>query len=144
MANILLSGPAGASKSAVARQIIEDDPGLVLQADFTALNVAISGAVRDPSTGRYPERDGRLNPTTEYLRRTLVRSAVERGIRVVATNSDGDPTRRAFLLEQLGEGAEERIIDPGRDVVRARLSDEITGELGSSCENAIERWYSRL
>ena len=40
-------------------------------------------------------------------------------------------SRRAFLLEQLGDGAEERKIDPGREVVRARLSDAITGELGS-------------
>ena len=144
MANILLSGPAGASKSAVARQIISDDPGLVVQADFQSIHVAISGAVRDPSTGLYPVRDGRLNPLTEYLRRTLITTAVARGIRIVGTNSDGDPTRRAFLLEQLGDGAEERIIDPGREVVRARLSDAITGELGSACEGAIDRWYGRF
>ena len=62
----------------------------------------------------------------------------------MGTNSDGDPTRRAFLLEQLGDGAEERIIDPGREVVRARLSDAITGELGSACEGAIDRWYGRF
>ena len=142
--NILLSGPAGSSKSAVARQIIEDDPGLVVQADFQSIHSAVSGSVRDPSTGLYPERDGRLNPLTEYVRRATITAAVERGIRVVATNSDGDRTRRAFLLDQLGDGAEERIIDPGREVVRARLSDNITGELGSACESAIERWYSRL
>lgn len=143
MANILLSGPAGASKSAAARQIISDDPGLVVQADFQSIHVAISGAVRGPD-GRYPVRDGRLNPLTEFLRRATITAAVARGIRVVATNSDGDPTRRAFLLEQLGEGAEERIIDPGREVVRARLADSITGELGSECANAVERWYSRI
>ena len=143
MANILLSGPAGASKSAVARQIISDDPGLVVQADFQSIHVAISGAVRDPSTGLYPVRDGRLNPLTEYLRRTLITTAVARGIRVVATNSDSDISRRAFLLEQLGPGATERVIDPGKSVVVARLSDSITGQLGESCSGAIDRWYGR-
>ena len=142
--NILISGPAGSSKSAVARQIIEDDPGLVVQADFQQIHVALSGAVRDPSTGLYPERDGRLNPLTEYVRRAVITGAVARDIRVIVTNSDGDPARRAFLLEQLGDGATERVVDPGREVVRARLSDSITGELSGACGEAVDRWYGRL
>ena len=142
--NILISGPAGSSKSAVARQIIEDDPGLVVQADFQSIHSAVSGSVRDPSTGLYPERDGRLNPLTEYVRRAVITGAVARDIRVIVTNSDGDPERRAFLLEQLGAGATERVVDPGREVVRARLSDSITGQLSGACENAVDRWYGRL
>ena len=142
--NVLISGPAGSSKSAVARQIIEDDPGgLIVQADFQSIHVALSGAVRGPD-GRYPERDGRLNPLTEFVRRAVITGAVARDIRVIITNSDGASTRRAFLLEQLGEGATERVVDPGREVVRARLADSITGELSGACEGAIERWYGRL
>ena len=51
----------------------------------------------------------------------------------MATNSDSDISRRAFLLEQLGPGATERVIDPGKSVVVARLSDSITGQIGESC-----------
>ena len=142
--NILISGPAGSSKSAVARQIIADDPGLVVQADFQSIHSAVSGSVRDPSTGLYPGARRRLNPLTEYVRRAVITGAVARDIRVIVTNSDGDPERRAFLLEQLGAGATERVVDPGREVVRARLSDSITGQLSGACENAVDRWYGRL
>ena len=69
--------------------------------------------------------------------------AVNRDIAVIATNSDGDPERRAFLLGQLGAGAVERIVDPGRNIVEARLSDPETGVLSSECDQAIGRWYSR-
>ena len=61
-----------------------------------------------------------------------------------ATNSDGDSARRAFLLGELGTGAIERIVDPGRDIVSARLADPETGELSAECGAAIERWYGRL
>ena len=143
MPGILLSGPAGASKSAVARQIIEDDPGLVIQADFQQLHVAISGAVRGPD-GRYPVRDGRLNPITEYVRRAAITGALARDIKVILTNSDGAPARRRSLLELLGPGATERIVDPGIDVVQARLSDPVSGELSDECGRAINRWYGRV
>ena len=53
------------------------------------------------------------------------------------------PERRAFLLGQLGAGATERIVDPGRNIVEARLSDPETGVLSSECDSAIGRWYSR-
>ena len=63
---------------------------------------------------------------------------------MIATNSDGDPARRAFLLGQLGTGALERVVDPGRDIVAARLADPSTGELSDECGDAIDRWYGRL
>ena len=63
---------------------------------------------------------------------------------MIATNSDGDLARRAQLLSQLGPGATERIVDPGRDVVAARLSDPETGELSEACDSAIGRWYGRV
>ena len=70
--------------------------------------------------------------------------AVARDVDVIATNSDGDPDRRRFLLSELGPGATERIVDPGREVVAARLADPSTGELSGECEAAIGRWYERL
>ena len=95
------------------------------------------------ASGRYPLRDEGLLPLTEYVRRAIITGAVARDIAVIATNSDGDPERRAFLLGQLGAGATERIVDPGRNIVEARLSDPETGVLSSECDSAIGRWYSR-
>ena len=142
MPSILLSGPAGAAKSAMARRLFEERTGLVVIADFQALYAALTGDVRGPD-GRFPLRDERLLPLTEYARRSVVTGAVNRDISVVATNSDGDPARRAFLLEQLGAGAVERIVDPGRTIVSARLADPETGALSAECEGAINRWYQR-
>ena len=145
--NILLSGPAGSSKSAVARQIIEDDPGLVVQADFQSIHSAVSGSVRDPSTGLYPERDGRLNPLTEYVR-SVRRNHWRRWQR--GHQSHWRPIQmeirrgERFFLDQLGEGAEERIIDPGREVVTK--SSWRTESLVSCRALAIRRsssWYSK-
>ena len=128
MASLLLSGPAGAGKSQAARRLRDESPDLTVLADFQSLYAAISGDTRGPD-GRFPLRDDRLLPTVEYLRRAVITAAVNRDIDVIATNSDGDPDRRAMLLGQLGAGATERIVDPGREVVAARLSDPETGEL---------------
>ena len=111
-------------------------------ADFQSLYAALTGDSRGPD-GRFPLRDERLLPATEHLRRAVIGAAVSRGLRVIATNSDGDPGRRAFLLGELGAGASERIVDPGRDVVAARLSDPETGELSDECDAAMSRWYTR-
>ena len=143
MANTLISGPAGSGKSAVAKTLVALAEGPVVMADFQQLYVAISGDERLPD-GRYPPRDERLLPTVEYLRQTLITSAVERDIEVIATNSDGDPERRAFLLGLLGPGASETVVDPGKDVVRARLADSLTFTLSIDCEQAVSRWYDRL
>ena len=143
MPSILLSGPAGAAKSALARQLLRDNPELAAIADFQAVYAALTGDLRGPD-GRYPLRDERLLPLTEYVRRAIITGAITREIDVIATNSDGDPARRAFLLGQLGAGATERIVDPGRAIVAARLSDPATGELSGECDAAIGRWYGRL
>lgn len=146
MASTLISGPAGAGKCAVARQLREDwlaeggEP--VALADFQSLYAAVAGDQRGPD-GRFPLRDERLLPVVEYLRRALLTAARERGLRIIATNSDGDPERREFLLRELGEGAQERVVDPGEDVVRARLSDPTTGTLSEECTAAANRWYRR-
>ena len=140
MASVLLSGPAGANKSALARQLLAENPALAVIADFQLVYRALTDVERGRD-GRYPLRDERLLPLTEYVRRALITGAVQRDIDVIATNSDGDPERRAFLLSQLGEGATERIVDPGRVIVEARLSDPHTGELSAACAAAVSRWY---
>ena len=142
MASLLLSGPAGAGKSQVARSVREESTEPTVLADFQSIYAALAGDVRGPD-GRYPLRDDRLLPITEYVRRAIVTAAVARQIRVIATNSDGDPDRRAFLLGELGDGATERVVDPGRDVVAARLGDPVTGEISPECDAAINRWYGR-
>ena len=146
MSGLLISGPAGSSKSAIARQQLEDwqaEGRLAVAADFQALYAALTLAVRGPD-GRFPLRDDRLLSVTEYIRSVLVRTATERGISVVLTNSDGDPDRRQDLLARIGAPAAERIVDPGEQTVRARLSDPVTGELSSDCQQAIARWYGRI
>ena len=143
MAGILLSGPAGSAKSALAWRLLADHPQLAVVADFQAVYAALTLVERDRN-GRYPLRDDRLLPTVEYVRRAIISGAIAREIDVVATNSDGDPARREFLLGQLGPGAVERVIDPGRAIVAARLSDPQTGELSDECGQALHRWYGRL
>ena len=142
MAGILLSGPAGAAKSALARRLLVDHPQLAVLADFQLVYRALTDDERGRD-GRYPVRDERLLPTAEYVRRAIITAAVARDIDVIATNSDGDPERRAFLLAQLGEGAVERVVDPGENIVRARLSDAATGILSDDCDQAVRRWYRR-
>ena len=39
---------------------------------------------------------------------TIIGAALDRGVDVVTTNSDGSPERRALLLSRLGPGAVER------------------------------------
>ena len=143
MASELISGPAGGGKSQVVRQRLADNPGAIA-IDFQSIYRALAQDVRDPDTGLYPQRRSELLPITEYLRRAALSAARAREIDVIATNSDGTPERRAFLLAELGEGATETIVNPGRSVVRARLADSVSGDLSSACDSAIERWFSNV
>ena len=142
---VLLSGPAGAGKTQLARELLDQfqQPGVV--ADFQSIYAALLLLVRD-SNGRYPPRletQGYALAIAEYVRRAIITAATENQIEVVVTNSDGNPTRRNFLLGQMGSGSIERVIDPGIDVVKSRLADA-SGLLSVQCNDAINRWYGRL
>ena len=145
MAGILLSGPAGAGKTDLARELLNQfqQPGVV--ADFQSIYAALLLLVRD-SSGRYPQRlatQSHALAIAEYVRRAIMTVALENDVSIVVTNSDGDPTRRNFLLGQMGPGAVERVINPGIDVVRERLAD-VDGLLSVQCGDAINRWFGRL
>lgn len=140
--NVLLSGPAGASKSQEARERLRTASEPTIAADFQSITAALLLLERD-SEGRYPVRPEWVLPLAEYTRRAVIMGARGRDIAIVATNSDGDPERRRLMLELLGPDSEEEIIDPGEDVVRARLSNRRSGRLGKDCEKALGRWYLR-
>ena len=90
MAGILLSGPAGAGKSAVARRLWLEYPGTAALADFQSVYAALTGDARGPD-GRYPLRNPALLPLVEYTRRAIITGAVNREIFVIATNSRRQP-----------------------------------------------------
>ena len=110
--------------------------------DFQSLYAALLLLERQ-ANGCYPPREPRHQfalPLTEYIRRAALTAANNREIQVVLTNSDSDPGRRAELVGLLKAGAVETVIDPGRDIVEARLSDA-DGVLSDDCADAIRRWF---
>ena len=143
MAGLLISGPAGAGKSAAAR-LERQQRGQAVVADFQAIYAAL-GLQERMEGGRYPERDVQdayLLPLSEYVRRAIITGALGRELFVIVTNSDGAPERRQELLGLIGAGSTERVIDPGRAEVVSRLS--VDGVLSQQCGQAIDRWYGRL
>ena len=143
MPNTLLSGPAGSGKSQIARALLRNATEPAIAADFQSVVVALLLLERG-SDGLYPIRPDWVLPIAETVRQSIITAANERGINLVVTNSNGDQLRRRLLLDRIGENAVERVVDPGESIVRARLSDPVTGALSGPCSGAIARWYSRL
>ena len=149
MAGLLISGPAGAGKSEAARAARDAMSGPAVILDFQTIYAALLGLERGPD-GRFPPRldsDSFAIPLTEYVRTAAVTGALGRDISVIQTNSDGDPARRRALLDRLGPGAAERIVDPGEPEVTRRLSRARPGGgrgLSSQCKKAVGRWFGRL
>ena len=145
MASILLSGPAGANKSGEARRLLAAATVPTIMIEFQELYASCLGIRRNPETGRYPARrpqDAYALPMAEYLRQAAITGAIAQELDILLTNADGDTDRRAFLLQRLGPGATERVIDPGIEVVTERLS--VDGTLDPDCASAISRWFGRL
>ena len=143
MAGLLISGPAGSGKTALALSEKEARPEAVIL-DFQSIYAALLGLTRGPN-GRFPERQGSdayVMPLTEYTRRVALTGALERELFPIVTNSDGSPERRSFLLGLMGPDATEKVVDPGIRIVSERLSVE--GTLSPNCKEAINRWYGRL
>ena len=141
--SILLSGPAGSGKSQAARKLLAEASGPTVAADFQSIVAALLLQERGPD-GKFPARPDWVLPMAEYLRRVVLTEARERGIPVVATNSDGSPDRRKFLLGKLGPQAREKVLDPGEEIAKSRLADPQTGELSEDCTKAVGRWYGRI
>ena len=143
MAGILLSGPAGGGKSQLARELLRQSGEPYVAADFQQIVAALLLQERGPD-GKYPLRPDYVLPLAEFVRQSIISGANTRQLNIVATNSDGDPARRSYLLGLLGSDSSERLVDPGRDVVIARLADTVSGELSDDCGQAIDRWYGRV
>lgn len=138
---MLIQGPAGGAKSQVAAEMLEAGEVQVL-ADTTALWVALSGVTRGLD-GRYPVRDDD-DPALAvalYVQTVAVRRGLEDGADVAVTTSRrGQEARWQRLADGAGTRFVVRTVDPGQDVVRARLADP-DGTLSDPCAKAIARWY---
>ena len=138
----LLEGPAGSGKSQLARDMKR--AGQVdFIADVTALWVALTGVIRDATTGKYPVRNDN-DPALRaalYLQATLARYTLREDLNCVVTTSQRNQVRRwQDLAAEYQAALTVQTVDPGEEVVRERLADE-DGTLSPECETAIGRWY---
>ena len=138
----LLRGPGGGGKSALARRRL-DDGDVDLQADYTALWAALRGVERGPD-GRYPDRldSDPAVPLASYIKATVARDALRRGLRVLVTSSRRDDEAHwRDIAAAAGAEFVTETVDPGRDVIAARLADPETGQLSAACASVLSRWY---
>ena len=144
MAGLLISGPAGAGKSAEGKRLLSEATEPTILVEFQEILAFLLGLRRDPTTNRYPERrpqDAYAIPLAAAIRRFTIVEAVDQNIYTIASNSDGDPARRAGLVRILGLGATELIIDPGYAAIVENLS--IEGVFSEQCQEAANRWFER-
>ena len=143
---IRLAGPAGAGKSGRSRRMLAGgEADLVV--DFTALYVALAGVERD-GEGRYPVREDSdpLLPLVHAVRAFVTAEALRRGFRTLRTSSssaDADADADRATAKRHGAEYRQIVVDPGEDVIRARLADPETGEVSAQCSTAMQRWYRR-
>ena len=142
MGSTLVSGPPASGKSQRARELLAAAPrGVIIE--FQPIYAMLVGQERSPATGRYPPRPEERSYAlglSEYIRRAAISGAIAEGLDVIATQTSGEPERRAFLLSLLGEGSVEEVLDPGRAVVENRLRGP-DGVLSDQCGRALDSWY---
>ncbi|MCY4360810.1 MAG: hypothetical protein OXE42_01295 [Gammaproteobacteria bacterium] len=140
---LLIEGPAGGGKSELLRELLAAGE-IDLAADITELWAAVGGYERDPATGKYPvrrENDPALS-AARYLQTVAAGFGLREGYKVAVSTSQRDQVSRwAEVATRHNSGMSVRTVDPGREVVAARLSDPVTGELSADCDAAISRWY---
>lgn len=139
---VLIEGPAGGGKSDLARELLESGE-VDLLADVTELWAATGGYTRGPD-GKYPVRtepDPALS-MGRFLQYVAVGFALREGYKILATTSQRDQTEKwQAVANRYNAPLSVRTVDPGREVVEARLRDPVTGELDPECESALSRWY---
>ena len=100
MEAVLISGPAGAGKSQVAQQMLDENPGAVI-ADFQSVYVALTGVTRGID-GTFPLRIRSLLPLTQRIKQTIISDALEDQVRLLlVTNSDRDEKVRKRILSHM-------------------------------------------
>ena len=137
----LIQGPAGGGKSQYLKAMQaagEVDVAL----DVTGIWATTGGYERGPD-GKFPVRAD-TDPAlfmARYLQTVGTGFALREGYETaVTTSSAGQTGRWAALAAEHGAEFSVRTIDPGIDVVSARLADP-DGELSDECGAAISRWY---
>lgn len=139
----LIEGPAGGGKSEVLRELLAAGE-VDVAADITAMWTAVGGYERDPATGKYPvraENDPALH-MARYLQTVAAGFALREGYKIAVTTSQRDRVERwRSVANRHDSPLSVRTVDPGREIVEARLADPVTGELSDECEAAIARWY---
>ena len=139
----LIEGPAGGGKSELLREMLAAGE-IDVAADITALWAATGGHERDPATGKYPvraETDPALH-TARYLQTVTAGFALREGYKVAVTTSRrGEIEKWTAVANRYDSPLRIQTVDPGREIVTARLSDPVTGNLSDECDTAIGRWY---
>ena len=141
MSLYLVQGPAGGGKSQFVAEMLAAGE-ISIFSDITALWAALSGAVRGPD-GLYPVRldDDPALEIAQYVQAVAVRQALDLDHDVAVTTSRrGQESRWQRLADSAARAFTVRTLDPGREVVEARLSGP-DGRLSEECRKAIARWY---
>ena len=137
MALVIVRGPAGGGKSQYVER--ERGPGDLL-IDFTAIYVALAGVTRGPD-GKYPIRESHdpLLGIVSAIKAFAIAEAARRELGGFVTTSSSAPGE-VERLRRLGADGPVTTIDPGEQIVRARLAGD-DGELSEQCRLALARWY---